>query len=73
MFHRLPAALFCILAVAIAGPGATAFAQDREPPERISGKPNLNGIWQAMNTAHWNLEGHSAEPIEEFWQKMSAE
>ena len=24
------------------------------------GKPNLNGIWQAMNTAHWDLEAHAA-------------
>ncbi|HYR87918.1 MAG TPA: hypothetical protein VE422_27810 [Terriglobia bacterium] len=37
-------------------------------PERISGRPNLNGIWQALNTAYWNLEGHSVEgPREEFW------
>jgi len=43
-------------------------AQQRERPERIAGKPNLNGIWQAMNTAHWNLEGHSAEAIPSFWQ-----
>ena len=48
--------------------GSTALAQDRERPERINGKPNLNGIWQAMNTAHWNLEGHSAEALDEFWQ-----
>ncbi len=24
--------------------------------------PDLNGIWQAMNTAHWDLEGHIARP-----------
>ena len=29
-------------------------------PDRIAGRPNLNGIWQAINTANWNLEGHSA-------------
>jgi len=33
---------------------------------RINGNPNFNGIWQAMNTAHWNLEAHSAEAIEQF-------
>jgi hypothetical protein len=44
-----------------------ALAQERTLPERIGGKPNLNGIWQAINTAHWNLEGHSAEAIDEFW------
>lgn len=26
------------------------------------GKPSLDGFWQAMNTANWNLEGHSAGP-----------
>jgi hypothetical protein len=25
------------------------------------GKPNLNGIWQAVNTANWNIEAHQAE------------
>jgi len=25
-----------------------------------NGKPNLSGIWQAMNTANWDLEPHSA-------------
>jgi len=28
--------------------------------DRIAGHPNLNGVWQAINTANWNLEGHSA-------------
>jgi hypothetical protein len=42
-------------------------AQGRERPARINGKPNLNGIWQAMNTAYWNLEGHSAEALDQFW------
>src|SRR5881628_1292707 len=39
-------------------------------PERISGHPNFNGVWQALNTAYWNLEGHSAEalPGKDFWQ-----
>lgn len=36
-------------------------------PERIEGRPNLNGVWQALGTAHWNLEGHSAEALPEFW------
>lgn len=29
-------------------------------PRTVDGKPNLNGIWQAVNTADWNLEGHAA-------------
>ncbi len=38
---------------------AATGAQAQEPAE-IAGNPNLNGIWQAMNSAHWNLEPHSA-------------
>jgi len=26
------------------------------------GKPNLNGIWQALGTAYWDIEGHAARP-----------
>src|SRR5690606_31646421 len=29
---------------------------------------NINGIWQAVNTANWNLEGQSAEWVENHWQ-----
>ena len=29
---------------------------------RVDGKPDLNGIWQAMNEANYDLEGHSARP-----------
>lgn len=36
--------------------------------ERIGAHPNLNGVWQAANTAHWNLEAHSAEALDGFWE-----
>ena len=68
MHRLLPLAVIGLLAVAAAALGAPAAAQERAPPERIAGKPNLNGIWQAANTAHWNLEAHSAKALEEFWQ-----
>jgi hypothetical protein len=35
---------------------------------RVAGKPNLNGIWQTMNSANWNLEAHSAQRIDSAWQ-----
>lgn len=41
-------------------------AQDDDIP-RLDGKPDLNGIWQVMNSANWNLEAHSAEKLEQFW------
>jgi hypothetical protein len=31
-------------------------------PRTADGKPNLNGIWQALNTANWDLEAHAARP-----------
>ena len=28
----------------------------------------MNGVWQALNTANWNLEGQSAAAIDDWWQ-----
>ena len=35
-------------------------AQNFEPKRLSNGKPNFNGIWQAMNTANYDLERHMA-------------
>ncbi len=45
-------------ALLMAGTGS-AIAQT---PATIDGHPNLNGVWQAMNSAFWDLEPHSAQP-----------
>ena len=34
-------------------------AHDARMPD---GKPNLNGIWQAMNSANWDLLAHTVRP-----------
>jgi hypothetical protein len=31
-------------------------------PPRVAGKPNLNGIWQAINEANYDLQAHVARP-----------
>src|SRR5690348_2868375 len=28
-------------------------------PRTADGHPNLNGIWQALNTANWDIQDHS--------------
>jgi hypothetical protein len=40
---------------------AQAPAAQGQFPRMRDGKPDLNGIWQAMNTAYWDLEGHGGE------------
>src|SRR5690242_557638 len=45
----------CVLATPAAGQGPAYRA-----PRTADGKPNLNGIWQALNLADWDLEGHAA-------------
>ena len=52
-----------ILAVAVTLV-STAAAQTAayKAPRTPDGKPNLNGIWQALNSANWDVEAHSAAP-----------
>jgi hypothetical protein len=37
-----------------------ASAQTYRAPRTASGQPDLNGFWQALNTANWDLEAHEA-------------
>ena len=39
-------------------------SQDRapRPAQTPDGRPNFNGVWQANNEAHWDLEAHEARP-----------
>jgi hypothetical protein len=70
MRQKVPAVLALIVSLSVLV--QPVLAQERDRPQRIGGKPNLNGIWQAVSTAHWNLEGHSAEALAEFSAKMGA-
>src|SRR5258705_3250397 len=50
------AAVALLLAAAHTAAQAPAYRASRT----ADGKPNLNGIWQALNTADWDLQGHAA-------------
>ena len=56
------AAAACVMSVPVAsqGPGpapAPVYVAPRTP----DGRPDFQGIWQAVNTAVWNIQDHSAE------------
>jgi hypothetical protein len=46
--------------VVLLAAAASALAQNAAVPRTSGGKPDLNGIWQALNEANWNLEPHIA-------------
>jgi len=72
MRNRILIATLVTLTLAVAvsmaqAPQAPAAARPAAPaayraPRTADGKPNLNGIWQAMNTANYDLEDHGAGP-----------
>ena len=52
-------AVAAILFAAFQGqPASSQHAASRTP----DGHPDLNGIWQALGSAHWDLEAHAARP-----------
>jgi len=54
----LASGVAAIVAALAAAPGA---AQGPSIP-RLAGRPNLSGIWQAMNEANWDIQAHEARP-----------
>ena len=58
--RRLFAAL--VAGVVVAYAASTLPAQRAQGPRTSDKRPDLNGIWQAIGTAHWDLEAHPAQP-----------
>jgi hypothetical protein len=50
-----------MLAVLAPNPISSAAPPVYKAPRTFDGKPNLNGIWQANNTANWDLQDHAAK------------
>ena len=49
------------LALAIAIPLYTSYASAQDIPRMADGRPDMRGIWQALNAANWDIQDHSAE------------
>ena len=51
-----------VIAVAVTGTAGQGQVQDStaRPARTPDGKPNFDGVWQANNEAHWDLEAHEA-------------
>jgi hypothetical protein len=45
-----------------AAPPAGGAAAPYQPARMADGKPDLNGIWQALNSANYDIEAHAARP-----------
>jgi len=53
----------CMAGVAIARAARTpAQTPVYQAPRFFDGRPNVNGIWQALGNAHWDVEAHHAQP-----------
>ena len=61
--HRLSVLAFAVfvgvLSLALTTSSQPAHETYRAP-RSADDKPDLNGIWQALGTAHWDIEGHAA-------------
>jgi hypothetical protein len=55
-------ALLLAITVSLAVVPAAGQAPAYKAPRTADGKPDLNGIWQVLNTADWDIEDHSAAP-----------
>jgi hypothetical protein len=63
--RRFPATIrwFAAATMALVLCPAPAVAQSsaQQVPQTKDGKPDLSGIWQALNTANWDLQAHAAQ------------
>jgi hypothetical protein len=53
-----PVVIAGAIAVCAAGCRTTKKVDGYEPPRAAGGHPDLQGVWQVRNTAHWDLQDH---------------
>jgi hypothetical protein len=51
-----------VLAILLAADVPVAAQATYKAPRGADSHPNLNGIWQALSTANWDLQDHAARP-----------
>ncbi len=51
-----------VAVLAIYGPPLWGQAPDYVAPRTMVGQPDLNGVWQALNTANYDIQSHPARP-----------
>src|SRR5207237_6398463 len=54
--------LFAIIVVVLLGTHSAPAQTAAYRAPRLSGHADLNGVWQAVNTANWDLLDHPAQP-----------
>jgi hypothetical protein len=69
MWHRTQSlAVALLVAVAMAGTAWVVTVAAQAPVQPVArasaaaARPDLNGIWQALTTANWDIQDHSAQP-----------
>lgn len=68
---KLPMAVTTAAWMLLTGLPARSQSSPYKAPRTADGKPNLNGIWQALNSANWDIQPHSAAPGM-LWQTGAA-
>src|SRR5207248_2132386 len=59
---RIRYSMIAVVATSLAVSPLASQTLAYKAPRTPDGKPNLNGIWQALNSANWDIQDHTAAP-----------